>query len=26
VGQVLGRTLLLYRRNPKEQKIQLPKA
>ena len=25
VAQVLGRTVLLYRRNPKEQKIQLPK-
>jgi RNA-binding protein len=26
LGQVLGRTMLLYRRNPKEQKISLPKA
>jgi RNA-binding protein len=26
LGQALGRTLLLYRRNPKEQKITLPKA
>jgi RNA-binding protein len=25
VAQVLGRTVLIYRRNPKEQKIQLPK-
>jgi RNA-binding protein len=25
VAQVLGRTLLLYRRHPKEAKIQLPK-
>ncbi len=25
VAQLLGRTMLLYRRNPKEQKIQLPK-
>lgn len=26
LGQVLGRTLLLYRRHPKEPKISLPKA
>jgi RNA-binding protein len=25
VAQVLGRTVLIYRRNPKETKIQLPK-
>jgi RNA-binding protein len=25
VAQILGRTLLLYRRHPKEAKIQLPK-
>ncbi|HRI66708.1 MAG TPA: ribosome assembly RNA-binding protein YhbY [Polyangium sp.] len=26
LGQVLGRTMLLYRRHPKEPKIALPKA